>query len=54
MTVPTVIEITTYEAADGDDFLAASEPEDELRGLERDVELRAVADALELDPVGVR
>ena len=33
---------------------ARGEPGDELRRLERDVELRAVADAVELDPVGVR
>ena len=33
---------------------AGGEAQDQLRGLERDVELRAVADAVELDPVGVR
>ena len=33
--------------------LVVREPQDELRGLERDVELRAVPDAVELDPVGV-
>src|SRR3712207_8651146 len=34
--------------------LFRSEVQDELRGLERHVELRAVADAVELDPVRVR
>ena len=33
--------------------LERCEPGDQLRRLERDVELRAVADAVELDPVGV-
>ena len=32
---------------------AGGEADDQLRGLERHVELRAVADAVELDPVGV-
>lgn len=33
---------------------AGGKPEDQLRGLEGNVELRAMADALELDPVSVR
>ena len=32
----------------------ARHAQDELRGLQRDVELRAVTDAVQLDPVGVR
>src|SRR5687768_1027378 len=40
--------------ADGNTLRGRGQAEDQLRGLQRHVELRAVADAVELDPVGMR